>query len=182
MSDSVNNKRFTEVVVVPLIFCVAGLVTLWVFDVSRAFECRRADNLCYLEANRFLGLKKSRTAIAPAEIHKVFSRQHALEQGWTYRLYITTQAGPTVGTEIGVNENEAVIEANREKLTRFLADSNEPDVAMKDAPNRLNRYVGLGALALQRCCSWRQCASGTIEHRGICPEDWAALSNAGPNR
>lgn len=147
MPERTNNTRFKELVVVPAIFCVAGLVTLWVFDVSRAFECRRADNQCYLETNRFLGLKKTRTAIPVEQIQKVFSRKHALEQGWTYRLYITTQTGPTVGTEIGVNENEAVIEANREKLMRFLADPAAPDVAMRDVPNRLNRYAGLGALA-----------------------------------
>lgn len=147
MVEQASNKRFVEVVVVPLIFLVTGLAVLWIFDVSRGFECRRADNLCHLETTRFLGLKKTRSAIPPADIRNVFSRKHALEQGWTYRLYITTQSGPTASTEISVNENEAGIEANREKLARFLADTDAPDVAMKDAPNALNRYVGLDVLA-----------------------------------
>ena len=47
---------------------------------------------------RFLGLKKTRSAIPPADIRNVFSRKHALEQGWAYRRYITTQSGPTVST------------------------------------------------------------------------------------
>lgn len=147
MAEQAGNKRFVEVVVVPLMFFITGLALLWIFEVSRTFECRRADNMCYLQATRFLGLKKTRTAIAPVEIRNVFSRKHALEQGWTYRLYVTTQPGLTVGTEIGVNENEAVIEANREKLARFLADVTAPDVAMKDTPNAINRYAGLGTLA-----------------------------------
>lgn len=146
-TQKTGSKRFVEAVVAPLIFLVTGLAVLWLFDVSRGFECRRADNLCTLEVTRFLGLKHTRTGIPPAEIRNVFSRKHALEQGWTYRLYIATEDGLSIGTEIGTDDSEAVVEANRAKLARFLADPAAPDIAMKDAPKRLNRYAGLGVLA-----------------------------------
>lgn len=142
-----SGQRVIERWVGPGIFFLTGLICLWVFDVTRAFECRQADRRCTLEVTRFLGLKQSRTEIPPAGIQRVFSRQHALEQGWTYRLYIATQPAPAPGTEIATHDDPAVIESHRENLARFLADAQAPDVTMRDAPNRLNRFVALAVLA-----------------------------------
>ena len=138
-----KTNQSTIVIMSSIVFLLVAFYILQQFDVSRKFECK--NSLCVLQEQRFLGMQDRSQQFPIKSITKTYSREHALEQGYIYRLYIATNENSVVGIEVAANENTNVIENFKKDLEKYI-QIPENDIRIDSAANKNNRYMGIGLL------------------------------------
>jgi len=138
-----KKDQSTVIILASIVFLLVALYIVQQFDVTRKFECQ--NSICSLEEQRFIGIFKTFESYPVKSIVKVYNREHALEQAYIYRLYISTHVNSVIGIEIASNENPEIIENFKKDLEKYILDST-PEIKFNSAANKNNRYMGIGLL------------------------------------